>query len=383
MCPPLGRFYNYSMAKLQLADVRLFIKILEEFKPDIVSWWNLTGLTKSLLPIPAAYDIPDIHFVDDSWMLREYGVVGEMDSLAWFRFWRGDWGPWFLRPIVRRVLASWERRVQGEGVPTRPFYNQPRQVCFVSEFRRLQYQQAGLTFPSSEVIYGGVSPSLFYIRRASAEFESGPLRLLYAGYLESGRGLHTIIEALGLLTPALRENMELSIAHTGPAVFGEYITGIKKRIEQLGLSNTITFCGKVPYGEMPKLYRDHHVLISATTLDEGLPLTMMEAMCAGCAVITTGSGGAIEIADKAEIPLFPINHPLALSRLIAGLAKNRPLVYQIGVKGQKAVLQEFTFNRMMSRICTTLQSLCASVKKNQSTGLGSTQMRPSLLESRT
>lgn len=384
LCPrPTGYSYSYSMVKPQLADVRRFVKVLDEFQPEIVSWWNLDGLTKALLPIPAAHGIPDVHFVDDSWMIREYGVVGEKEGLSWFRFWRGDWGPRLLRPLVRCALAPWERRVQGEGISTRPFPNQPKHVCFVSEFRRIQYREAGLIFPSSEVIYGGVSESRFYVRRTASEFANGPLRFLYAGYIEPHRSLHTIIEALGLLAPDLRDQVELSIAHSGPPVFEDYVIGIKKRIEELGLSKRVTFLGKVPHGEMPHLYRDHHVLISATTLDEGLPLTMMEAMCAGCAVIATGSGGAIEIADRADLPLFPTNHPLALSRLISRLAKDRKLVYQIGRRGQEVVLQEFTFDRMMNRICATLQSLCKPFQESRTTNVASEEILPISLESRT
>jgi glycosyltransferase involved in cell wall biosynthesis len=86
-------------------------------------------------------------------------------------------------------------------------------------------------------------------------------------------------------------------------------------------------------------------------------MNMMEAMCAGCAVITTGSGGAIEIADPADLPIFPKDHPIALSRLIAKLLRDPELVFQIAKRGQEVVLREFTFGRMMENFCKTLRTL--------------------------
>jgi glycosyltransferase involved in cell wall biosynthesis len=226
-----------------------------------------------------------------------------------------------------------------------------------------EHHQAGLVLPSSEVIYGGVSTGRFSAQRTAAEFEKRTLRFLYAGYVNPDRGLHTIIEALGLLPHDERERVELSVAQTGPPIPGEYISQVKKRIESLGLSKTVSFLGKIRHDDMARVYRTHHVLISATTRPEGLPMTMMEAMCAGCAVITTGSGGAIEIADIADLPIFPKDHPVALSRLIAKLMRDRKLVFKIAMRGQRVVLREFSFTRMAERICNTFRMICEQGEK--------------------
>jgi glycogen(starch) synthase len=353
-----GRFYTLALGEGQLVQARRFSQLVDDFQPDIVNWWNLEGLTKAILPIPAARGIPDVHWVEDVWMAHEYGVHGENEHLSWFNFWRANWGPRFSRPFLRRILALRERAVRRESIPTRPFLNQPGHVCFVSEFMRFEHLTAGLVFPSSEVIYGGISSERFYRPRAVSDFQGGPLRLLYAGYVEPNRGLHTIIEALGLLQHNIRERIELSVANSGLQRPEPYVEDIKKRIVQLGLTETVRFLGKIPHEEMARVYQGHHVLVFASTRKEGLPMTMVEALCAGCAVITTGSGGAIEIADIADLPVFPKDHPVALSRLIAKLVKDRELVYQIAKRGQEAVLREFTFARMAERICDRFQMLC-------------------------
>jgi glycogen(starch) synthase len=355
-----ARFYNLIMGKEQLVHARRFNQLLDDFQPDIVNWWNLEGLTKTILPIPGNRGIPDFHWVEDLWMIREYGVQGENEHLSWFNFWRGNWGPQFWRPLIQRTLALWESAVQREGIPTRPFLNRPGHVCFVSEFMRFEHMAAGLALPSSEVIYGGISTERFYVHRVASDFHAGTLRFLYAGYVEPNRGLHTIIEALGLLPNDIRDRIELSIANSGLPRPEPYVEDIKKRIERLGLTKRVNFLGKIRHEDMTRVYQSHHVLIFASTRKEGFPIGMLEAMCAGCAVITTGSGGAIEIADIANLPIFPRDHPVALSRLIKRLVLDRELVFQTAIQGQKIVLQNFTFARMMGELVQTFRTLCAS-----------------------
>jgi glycosyltransferase involved in cell wall biosynthesis len=209
------------------------------------------------------------------------------------------------------------------------------------------HAQAGLDVRSSEVIYGGVAPERFFVERSPADYARGPLRLLYAGYIDQRRGLHTIVEALGLVPAPDRDRMHLSVAHAGPVVADEYVDSVTARIAQLGLSKQVTFLGRVPHDDMPAVYAAHHVLVFASIRNEGMPMVMMEAMCAGCAVPNTGSGGAIELSERAGTPLFPKDHPFALSRLLVALEKDRQRVAEIALRGQQTVVRDFTIARML------------------------------------
>ena len=348
---PDGRLYNLDVVRRQIVDIERFGRIVDEFNPDLVSWWNLEGTTKAVLRLPYDRGIPSVHCIDDNWMIREFGAAGDADLPLWTDVWRVNWGPRPLRPFVRVCLAPLERRLERRGVPTRVFPVPPAHVCFISEFWRYLHQQAGLDVRSSDVIYGGVSPERFFTGRSAADYARGPLRLLYAGYLDQRRGLHTIVEALGLIPAAQRNRLHLSVAHAGPVVPDEYVKGITTRIAQLGLSKHITFLGRIPHAEMPRVYAAHDVLVFASTRNEGMPMVMMEAMCAGCAVPNTGSGGAIELSERAGTPLFPKDHPFALSRLLSALEKDRVRVAEIALVGQQTVLREFTITRMLERTC--------------------------------
>jgi glycogen(starch) synthase len=357
---PGGRSYNLDCVRQQIVDIERFGRVLDEFAPDVVNWWNLEGLTKAILRMPEDRGIPSVHCIDDGWIIEEFGRWGAIDSPFWFEFWQVKWGPRALRPLVRRCLRAYEQRQQRNGVPTRAFDLPPAHMCFISAFWKARHLQAGFDVRSSEVIYGGVSPEKFFVPRAPAEYADGPLRLLYAGYVNKERGLHTIVEALGLLPESSRHKFHLSIAAGGPAVPDAYVTGIHERIERLGLKKHVTFLGRVSHEDMPAVYASNHVLVFASTRNEGMPMVMMEAMCAGCAAPNTGSGGAIELADRAGTPLFPKDHPFALSRLLTTLEQDRRRVAEIAMAGQQTVLREFTLQQMLA---STRDALIAQGKR--------------------
>jgi glycosyltransferase involved in cell wall biosynthesis len=346
---PGDRLYDLDVVRRQLADIGRFGAVLDEFEPDLVSWWNLEGVTKAILRMSADRAIPSVHCIDDNWMIREFGADGLADQPFWTEFWRVKWQRRLLRPLIRRVLAPWERRVNQRGIPTRPFRIPPAHVCFISEFWRYLHARAGLDVSSSSVIYGGVSPERFFVKRSPADYANGPMRLLYAGFVDEARGLHTIVEALALMDRGQRSRFRLSVAAGGPVAPDAYVTGIQTRIAEAGLSDQVTFLGRLSHEQMPHVYATHDALVFASTRNEGMPMVMMEAMCAGCAVPNTGSGGAIELSDRAGTPLFPKNHPFALSRLLIQLERDRPRLAEAALRGQQTVLSEFRIDQMLDK----------------------------------
>jgi glycogen(starch) synthase len=347
---PRRRPWTLSQAKRELYDARQLVDLIRNFRPDIVNWWSMYALSKLLLPIPRLHGIPDIHWIEHWWMIEEYGPAGEKISAFWKTVWDGDWGPRATRFFLRWLGRHWERQIAHEGLPTRGFPNKPTHVCFVSQYLESLYRDAGFKFVSSEVIHGGVPSGKFHaaVRHQS---KSQPLRILYAGQISADRGLHTVIEALGQIAPDLQSRVTLSVVGGGQP---GYLNQVKERVEKLGLTEKVIFLGMIPHEQMPDLYKRHDILVFPSIRQEGLPLTMVEAMMAGCAVLTTGSGGAMEIAALADLPLFPKNDPLELSRLLTRLIANRVEVAGIASRGQEVALREFSFDRMMERFSATL-----------------------------
>jgi glycosyltransferase involved in cell wall biosynthesis len=329
------------------------VRAVREFRPDVINWWSLDGITQTLLPLPRRLGVPDVHWIEDPWMIRNYGAHGEVPAAFWEMVWQGAWGPAPIRPLLR-LLGRWaETRTARAGLPTRRFPNHPHHVSFVSEYLRSYYADHGLTFSSSEVIHGGV-PVEAFLQPPRAPRPAQPLRLLYAGQISPDRGLHCIVEALGALDSPHRSRASLQIAGQGTT---DYLDGIRRRVGELNLTAQVSFLGKVPHHEMRDVYSRADLLVFPSSRPEGLPLTMVEAMLGGCAVVSTGSGGADEVAALSGHPRFPPADPAALSRLLARLIDDRDQVHDLAARGQQVAVKEFSLDRMLERWLATLRRL--------------------------
>jgi len=351
--PRLQSPWTPLQASRELRDARRFLRLIREFEPDVVNWWSMNGLTKALLPMPSALGIPDVHWIEHPWMIDEYGPNGEVAAKFWRAVWDGEWGPRLGRPLSRRLGRAWEERTRRRGIPTRAHTNRPRHVSFVSEYLRTLYAEAGLVFRSSEVLHGGVPEAPFEAIQRTPDVD-GPLRLLYAGQITRDRGLHTLVQSLEKITPRLPGSLTLSVAGDPESPYG---AELRTQVERSGLDATVSFLGKIPHEQMPGVYARHDILVFVSARPEGLPLTMVEAMLAGCAVLTTGSGGAMEVAVRAQLPLFPENDPEALGALLERLVGDRAQVREIAAHGRAVARREFGFDRMLERWKQTLRQL--------------------------
>jgi len=343
-------------AHRELEDARKLTAVLSEFKPDVVNCWNLNGISKLLLPVIEYRRIPLVHWIEDAWMIDDYGTDGEKAISFWQALWDGNWGPRILRPINRLVGRFWESRVIKEGLPTRTLSTQPTLVSFVSEYLRTVYREAGLSFEASSVQFGGIPRARFFSPVEGRSIVRGRLKVLYAGQVTADRGLHTLVEALGLLEPTVRNAVEVTVVGTATGVHVDYYRQVVARVEELGLSRIMSFAGKVGHDEIADLYATNDALVFTSMRGEGLPLVMAEAMVAGCAVLTTGSGGAQEIADLARLPLFPKGDPQALALLLERMVEHPEFVREIAIRGQETALQHLTLEGMIEQWETTLLS---------------------------
>ncbi len=345
----LYRPWVLFQAHRELEDARRLSAVLSEFKPDVVNCWNLNGISKLLLPVVEVGRIPLVHWIEDSWMIDDYGMDGEKAAQFWHALWDGNWGPRLMRPMNRLIGRQWESRVVREGLPTRMLSTRPTLISFVSEYLRTVYREAGLDFETSTIQFGGIPRARFFSPVGERPTMRGRLKVLYAGQITADRGVHTLVEALGRLKPSLRSAVTATVVGTATGVHHGYYGQVVARTGELSLKDTVTFAGKVGHEEMARLYATHDALIFTSMRGEGLPLVMAEAMVAGCAVVTTGSGGAQELADLAKLPLFPKGDSQALALLLERMIEHPEFVREVALRGQDIALQQLTLEGMIER----------------------------------
>lgn len=123
------------------------------------------------------------------------------------------------------------------------------------------------------------------------------------GRLSDQKDLRTLVS--GFARANLAEG-ELVVVGDGPRRLD-----LERQVQQLGLSDRVRFLGQRP--DAAKLIGAFDVLVS-TSLWEGLPRTIIEAMAAEVPVVATPVGGVAEVVHHGETgTLIPVSDPGAVA----------------------------------------------------------------------
>lgn len=132
-----------------------------------------------------------------------------------------------------------------------------------------------------------------------ARFEAGqgtpkaiPPRILFAGNLVSSKGVDVLIRALALLK-ARAIAFRAKILGEGPAQ-----ADLERLAQQQGVASDIEWSSFLPQDRMPLEYGASTIaVLPSRGQAEGLGLTLVEALLAGCAVVGTPAGGIPEVVQ--------------------------------------------------------------------------------------
>lgn len=333
------RRVRYNLGRLRRA--------IEAFRPDLVFAWGTW-----LLPQRLCY-----------WAERWLGPERVAYAVAGYWFIEPDvheayWRSPARRPLTRGTLALPRalalRRLERER---RLYPLALRHVSTVSAHVRERMAQAGRLPCGARVIYNGIEPQPFILAGAERK-PSGRLRLVYFGGLAAHKGVHTAIEALGLLQGRGQVN-DLSLALIGGG-HPDYEAHLRRLAADRGLESLVRFHGRVPRGEIPRLLADYDVFLFTSIYEEPIARTVMEAMASGLAVIASPVGGQREmLADGVNALTFPPGDAAALAERIIQLRDAPALRQRLAEAGRKTVLERFTLDRMVDEIEAWLQEIVA------------------------
>ncbi len=112
-----------------------------------------------------------------------------------------------------------------------------------------------------------------------------------------------------------------------------------------GLSHAVILTGS--RHDVPRLLGAMNVF-ALSSLSEGMPITVLEAMCARLPVIATNVGALPEMVEENRTGfLIDPNDEESLSSRIAGLCRNRDLAREFGAAGRLKVEREYSLDRML------------------------------------
>jgi glycosyltransferase involved in cell wall biosynthesis len=191
-------------------------------------------------------------------------------------------------------------------------------VVFISEGVREYYvSRDRLSQRNTSVIYNGINLETFSARPAHPAAALPLFRVGCVGRLVPAKDHVTLIRAFALVTAVMPE-AELHILGEGPCR-----SAIAQTAESLGVANRVFLHGAScdVSGFLSTL--DLFVLSS---IDEGLPISLMEAMAAGLPVVSTRLPGLTELAPESVVAGYCTpGEPESLAEHIRSAAKRRDL----------------------------------------------------------
>jgi glycosyltransferase involved in cell wall biosynthesis len=254
------------------------------------------------------------------------------------------------RPVRALALAQLRRE---EYPPKLRFEH----VVCCSQFVRDSLAKGGVFTSDPGVIYISLDPEPF-LRDISGGIQAreGPLRLLYFGNVIAQKGVHTAIEALGLLERrGLGDRLELTILGGGHP---DYEARLRAMAKSLGVDERVHFAGRVERTEVPDWLRRSDVFLFTSTGPEAMARTVMEAMAAGLLVIGTRAGGQKEMLFDGENALtFQEEDAAGLADGIACALDDPEMRWRLALAGQKLVLERFSLERMVRELEAWVESI--------------------------
>jgi len=196
------------------------------------------------------------------------------------------------------------------------------------------------------VVYNGVEiGKLENGKLGNSEIGKLGTTVLYLGRLAKEKGLMTLLEAVSSFQFPV-SSFQLLIVGDGPE-----FDHLNNRMEELGLSDTVELVGKVSYDDVAKYYQVADVFVLPSMANEGLPMTIIEAMAAGLPVVASRIGGIPEAVIDGETGLLV--KPGSVGDLSAALSKflmDDELRKKMGERARKIAKEKFSQEKMVSGV---------------------------------
>ncbi len=169
-------------------------------------------------------------------------------------------------------------------------------------------------------------------------------RLCTVGTISYRKGQRLIIETLHTLPEEILKEIHVDFVGDGPER-----PLLESTVVEYGLSDHVSFCGGVPNAEVYKHLAKNNIYILMSK-NEGLPISVLEAMRVGLPIISTNVSGIPEcVEDGYNGVLLEPDDKEQLTTLFRRLSEYD--WEKMGIKSKKKFQKDFTFDRMKMEFC--------------------------------
>lgn len=265
-------------------------------------------------------------------------------------------------PIVALVhnLAceqpSTERRTWVEAIETTYLRTVDGIVAVCERTRASVLERLSAHCPSA-VAYPGrdhidATPDLEQITARARE--TGPLRVLFLAQVAAHKGLHRLIEAVARLP----ESVDVHVHVVGSLTSAPgYVASIRAQLEALSVVHRFQFHGEL-HGEALTSISSECQLLASPSDREAYPISVLEALGHGLAVLLTDQGGTRELVREGiDGYLLDVRDSAPWTSALGKLFHDRALLARMGTSARERYLAHGTW----SDTAAALRALCQQV----------------------
>jgi len=155
------------------------------------------------------------------------------------------------------------------------------------------------------------------------------------------KDIPTFLRAFALVTESLPDVRGLVVGD------GPERGAVERLAQNLGLERRCRFLGW--RADLPNVYAASDV-VALTSLNEGSPVSVIEAMASGRAVVATAVGGVPDVVSEATGILVPVGDHRGFADAIVSLLRDPDRRAELGRKGREVAVRRFASDRLVADI---------------------------------